>query len=277
MTEVNTEIIEANVKAALLEDVGSGDVSASLIDEDTKAEARVITREAGIWCGSPWVTATLSAVDPAARLHWEVEDGDVLLPDQALFHVTGAARSLLTAERTMLNFAQLLSGTATATNALAKLISHTGCRLLDTRKTIPGLRVAQKYAVRCGGGQNHRTGLFDAFLLKENHIAAAGSIAGAVSTARQLHPELPLEVEVETLGQLEEAIKAGADIVMLDNFDISATREAVAIAKNAAKLEASGNVDATTIVEIAETGVDYISVGAITKEVRPLDLSMRFV
>ncbi len=277
MSDVPQAVVQANVRAAIEEDVGAGDVSAALIDSDTQAHARVITREPGVWCGAPWVEATLAMIDSQARIDWQVSDGDTVSPNQTMFEAHGSARSLLTAERTMLNFAQLLCGTATFTRALADLIDHTPCRLLDTRKTVPGLRLAQKYAVRCGGGQNHRIGLFDAYLLKENHISAAGSITAAVHTARRLHPELPLEVEVETLAQLEEAIAAHADIVMLDNFDLDGTREAVRITAGRVKLEASGNVDADTIAGIAETGVDYISVGALTKEVRPLDLSMRFI
>ena len=277
MSGVPEEVIEANVRAALAEDVRDGDVSAALIDPDTPALARVITREAGVWCGVPWVAAALAAVDGDATISWQVADGDIIAADQVMFEASGPARSILTAERTMLNFAQLLSGTATFTRELADLISHTDCQLLDTRKTVPGLRLAQKYAVRCGGGQNHRIGLFDAYLLKENHISAAGSITAAVQQARSLRPDLPLEVEVETLTQLSEAIVAGADTVMLDNFDLDGTREAVALAQGQVKLEASGNVDASTIAAIAETGVDFISVGALTKEVRPLDLSMRFI
>ena len=277
MSDVPQAVVEANVRAALDEDVGAGDVSAALISADTQARARVITREAGVWCGAPWVETALAVVDDRARIDWHVSDGDTVSPNQTMFEAHGSARSLLTAERTMLNFAQLLCGTATFTRAFADLISHTSCRLLDTRKTVPGLRLAQKYAVRCGGGHNHRIGLFDAFLLKENHISAAGSITAAVEAARRLHPELPLEVEVENRTQLEEAIAAGADIVMLDNFDLDGTREAVRITAGRVKLEASGNVDADTIAGIAETGVDYISVGALTKEVRPLDLSMRFI
>ncbi|MEZ5596182.1 MAG: carboxylating nicotinate-nucleotide diphosphorylase [Pseudomonadales bacterium] len=277
MTDPNLlAAIDANVRAALTEDVGAGDVSASLIDPLTTAHARVITREAGVWCGRPWVDATLLAVEPAARIHWHVKDGDRLEPGMACFEIDGLARGLLTAERTMLNFAQLLSGTATATRRYADLIAHTSTRLLDTRKTIPGLRLAQKYAVRCGGGVNHRIGLYDAFLLKENHIAAAGSIAAAVGRARALAPDLKLEVEVENFAQLDEAIDAGVDIVMLDNFDVEATREAVGRTNRRVALESSGGLDERTIVAFAETGVDYISVGNITKQVMPLDLSMRF-
>ncbi len=277
MYSIPQATIDDNVRIALAEDVEDGDVSAALINESAHAHARVITREPGVWCGRPWVDATLAAVDPQATIEWFVEDGESITPDQTVFELKGAARHLLTAERTMLNFAQLLSGTATFTRRFVDLISHTQCRLLDTRKTVPGLRLAQKYAVRCGGGHNHRIGLFDAYLLKENHIAAAGSITAAVKTARRLRPELPLEVEAENLQQLSEAIDAGADTVMLDNFDLADTRTAVDLAQGRVKLEASGNVNEQTITAIAETGVHFISVGALTKEVRPLDLSMRFI
>ena len=271
------EAVQANVEAALREDVGDGDISAALIDVDVNAQARVITREPGIFCGVPWVEATLRAVDAEASLTWRVDDGTALQAGDVLFELQGRARSLLTAERTMLNFAQLLSGTATLTHRHYALIKHTNAKLLDTRKTLPGLRVAQKYAVRAGGGHNHRMGLFDAYLLKENHISAAGSITAAVRRARELKPDVKVEVEVERLEQLEEAMQAGADIAMVDNFDVPTTRQAVAMAAGRIELEASGNVDETSIAEIAETGVDYISMGKLTKDVQPLDLSMRFV
>ncbi|HEX7036175.1 MAG TPA: carboxylating nicotinate-nucleotide diphosphorylase [Pseudomonadales bacterium] len=271
------EAVTAQVRAALAEDVGSGDVSAELIDPATRAEARVITREDGVFCGAPWVRETCRQVSGDVRIDFGVHDGDRVTRDQALFRLEGPARSLLTAERTMLNFVQLLSGTATATRRYVDLIAGTRARLLDTRKTIPGLRLAQRYAVRCGGGQNHRIGLFDAFLIKENHIAAAGSISAAIARARALHPDLKLEVEVENLDQLDEVIAGGADIAMLDNFSLADTRKAVERARGAIEIEASGGIDEKTIREIAETGVDYISLGIITKQVIPLDLSMRFV
>ena len=271
------QAVTANVRAALAEDVGSGDVSAELIDTGVRARARVITREHGVFCGTPWVRETCRQVSGDIRVDFGVNDGDRVAPNDALFLLEGPARALLTAERTVLNFAQLLSGTATGTRRYVDLIEGTGAQLLDTRKTIPGLRAAQKYAVRCGGGRNHRMGLSDAFLVKENHIAAAGSITAAIQRARALHPELTLEIEAETLAQLDEAIGAGADIVLLDNFSLADTRQAVQTAGRRVKLEASGNIDETTIKEIAETGVDYISVGTITKQVVPLDLSMRFV
>jgi nicotinate-nucleotide pyrophosphorylase (carboxylating) len=226
----------------------------------------------------PWAEEVCRQVDTGIALEWAARDGDTLAANQRIVTLEGAARSLLTAERTILNFLQTLSGTATATRALVRLVAATSCRLLDTRKTIPGLRVAQKYAVRCGGGHNHRMGLYDAFLIKENHIATAGSIANAVARARERAPGKPIEVEVETLAQLEEAIACNVDIAMLDNFSVDATRSAVLTVRSLGsrlKLEASGGLDETSITEIAATGVDYISVGNLTKRVRPLDLSMR--
>lgn len=267
---------QENVRTALAEDCGSGDVSARLIDPKTTAKATVITRQPGIFCGQPWVNETVLQVDPNIDLCWQVSDGDAVQANQTLFTLTGAAPSLLTAERTMLNFVQLLSGTATRTAQYVAMIAEFPAVLLDTRKTIPGLRVAQKYAVHCGGGQNHRLGLFDAFLLKENHIAAAGSIACAVQAARNQNPDLTLEVEVENLAELDQAIAAGADIAMIDNFSLSDAQTAVHRAQGRLKLEASGGINENSITEIAATGVDYISVGDLTKTVSPLDLSMRF-
>ncbi|MEE4282761.1 MAG: carboxylating nicotinate-nucleotide diphosphorylase [Pseudomonadales bacterium] len=269
--------VVANVAAALAEDLGAEDVSAALIPISTNAHARVITREDGVFCGAPWVVETVSQVDPDIIITWHVEDADSVSANQTLFELKGPARSLLSAERTMLNFVQLLSGTSTKTAKYVRLIKHTNTVLLDTRKTIPGLRMAQKYAVTCGGGSNHRMGLFDAYLLKENHIAAAGSIAAAVSAARAKHPQLPLEVETENLDELEQAITAGADIAMIDNFSLTDTHTAVAMASGKIKLEASGGIDEKTITDIAATGVDYISIGEVTKNIDPLDLSMRFI
>ena len=271
------DIVTANVAAALAEDLGAEDVSAALIPASTTAHARVITREDGVFCGAPWVVETVRQVDPDITITWHVEDADSVSANQTLFELRGSARSLLSAERTMLNFVQLLSGTSTKTAKYVRLINQTNTVLLDTRKTIPGLRVAQKYAVTCGGGSNHRMGLFDAYLLKENHIAAAGSITAAVSAARAQHPELPLEVETENLDELEQAIAAGADIAMIDNFSLADTSTAVAMAKGKIKLEASGGIDEKTITDIAATGVDYISIGEVTKNIDPLDLSMRFI
>ncbi|MFU8814593.1 MAG: carboxylating nicotinate-nucleotide diphosphorylase [Pseudomonadales bacterium] len=269
--------VRANVRSALAEDIGSGDISAALIAAETTATARVITRQTGVFCGAPWVRETLAQTGGDVDVDFAVADGERVQPDQTLFTLRGQARALLTAERTVLNFVQLLSGTATQTARYVELIAGTRARLLDTRKTIPGLRLAQKYAVRCGGGHNHRLGLYDAFLIKENHLAAAGGIAAAVAQARRLHPERKLEVEVETLPQLEQALAAGADIALLDNFSLAATRTAVGLAAGTMALEASGSIDETTIREVAETGVDYISLGIITKQVIPLDLSMRFI
>jgi nicotinate-nucleotide pyrophosphorylase (carboxylating) len=271
------DIVTANVAAALAEDLGTEDVSAALIPASTAAHARVITREDGVFCGAPWVVETVRQVDPDITITWHVEDADSVSANQTLFELRGPARSLLSAERTMLNFVQLLSGTSTKTAKYVRLINQTNTVLLDTRKTIPGLRVAQKYAVTCGGGSNHRMGLFDAYLLKENHIAAAGSITAAVSAARAQHPELALEVETENLDELEQAITAGADIAMIDNFSLADTSTAVAMANGKIKLEASGGIDEKTITDIAATGVDYISIGEVTKNIDPLDLSMRFI
>ncbi|MCY4343793.1 MAG: carboxylating nicotinate-nucleotide diphosphorylase [Gammaproteobacteria bacterium] len=268
--------IEAAVAEALAEDIGSGDVSAELIPPVAQGRGTVISRQAGVFCGRPWVEEVARQMNHAFELDWQVEDGADLKAGQTLFAGRGQARALLTAERTILNFVQLLSGTATRTQRFVKLLEGTGCQLLDTRKTLPGLRLAQKYAVRCGGGANHRLGLHDAYLIKENHIAAAGSIRAAVTQARQARQGLMVEVEVESLSELAEAIAAGADTIMLDNFSIAETRQAVAAARGRARLEASGGVDESHIRAIAETGVDCISVGALTKDVSPLDLSMRF-
>lgn len=268
--------IRANVAAALDEDVGNGDVSAALIDPTTTASARVITREPGVIAGLPWVREVCRQVDERILFHPAVQDGERVQAGALLYRLSGPAAALLTAERTALNFLQLLSGTATLTAEYVALIAHTRTRLLDTRKTIPGLRLAQKYAVRCGGADNHRIGLFDQFLIKENHIAAAGSISAAVARAKDLNASLKVEVEVENLEQLEEAAAAGADIVMLDNFSIRETARAVQVAAGRVLLESSGGINHETIVKVAEAGVDYVSVGGLTKTVRPLDLSMRF-
>jgi len=270
------EQVRAGVAAAVQEDVGSGDITAVLIPAQAQASATVITRDAGVHCGNPWILETCARVDAGIRVELLHGDGDDLVAGASLCRLSGPARGLLTAERTLLNFVGLLAGTATRTRKLARLIEHTPARLLDTRKTVPGLRLAQKYAVRCGGGSNHRVGLFDAFLIKENHIAAAGGITAAVATARGQQPELPVEVEVESLAELREALEAGADRVLIDNFNLADTRAAVALAAGALEIEASGSIDETTITAIAEAGVDYISVGSITKQVLPLDLSMRF-
>lgn len=274
--QVPQQVIDGDVARALAEDIGSGDISAGLIPPDSTASARVITREAGVLCGQAWANAVFARVDDRCRLDWQAQDGDVLVPGQSLFIVSGPARALLTAERTALNFLQTLSGTATRCDSYRQRIEGQRTRLLDTRKTLPGLRMAQKYAVSCGGCDNHRLGLYDAFLIKENHIAASGGIAEAVSAARRLAPETPVEVEVETLDELREAIDAGVERVMLDNFDLDAMRDAVALAAGRCELEASGNVTLESLSAIAATGVDFISIGALTKDVRALDLSMRF-
>ena len=271
--------LSRQVADALSEDIGSGDLTAELVPLERRGRATVITRETAVICGIPYVDASFNAVDARVRLEWQVAEGDSADADQILFTVEGPARALLTGERTALNFLQLLSGTATAAHSYAALLEGTNCRLLDTRKTIPGLRAAQKYAVRVGGGHNHRMGLFDGILIKENHIMAAGSIAMAVARAKQSGAAVPVEVEVENLGELTQAIDAGADIALLDEFSMPAMRDAVALNANARrplKLEASGNITTATIREIADTGVDFISVGSITKHIRAIDLSMRF-
>jgi len=269
--------IQDNVRAALAEDVGGGDITAALIPAAAVATARVITREDGVLCGRAWVDAVFAAVDPGLQPEWSSTDGELITAGSTLFTVRGPARALLTAERSALNFLQLLSGTATRCHHYATLVSGTGVRLLDTRKTIPGLRKAQKYAVRCGGCHNHRIGLYDAFLIKENHINACGGIAAAVREAHQVAPGKPVEVEVETMSELEQAIGAGADRVMLDNFTLQAMRDAVALVAKRLELEASGNITETTLRSVAETGVDFISIGALTKDTRALDLSMRLL
>lgn len=278
---IPAEQIAADVARALAEDVGSGDVSADLIPADRRVRARIIARETCVLAGSAWAEKAFHTLSPDIALDWHAADGDHLTPEQTLVTLSGPARAILTAERTALNFLQTLSGTATTTRRYVDAIAGTGARILDTRKTLPGLRLAQKYAVTCGGGQNHRVGLFDMLLLKENHIMAAGSITAAVHQARQKHPDLPLEVEVETLTQLDEALEQGVTRILLDNFSLDEMCTAVVINRDRfgaqAKLEASGNVELDTIRAIAETGVDFISSGALTKHVRAIDLSLRFL
>ena len=264
------------VALALAEDIGNGDLTAALIPESAQAEATVISREYAVLCGSAWFDAVFRQLDPRIHVGWQAADGDRIAPDQLLCTLRGPARPLLTGERTALNFLQLLSGVATLARRFADAVAGSGSTILDTRKTLPGLRLAQKYAVRCGGCQNHRIGLFDAVLIKENHIMAAGSISEAIATARRLHPGVTVEVEVENLAELQEALVAQPDIVMLDNFDLATMREAVRITAHQLKLEASGNVNFDTVRQIAATGVDYISIGGLTKDVRAVDLSMRF-
>lgn len=264
-----------NVAQSLREDIGDGDITARLIPADKRAKGRVITRETATIAGREWVNEVFRQVDPSVELTWRVSDGDTVSPDQVLFTMEGPARSLLSAERAALNWLQTLSGVATSCAAYAARVAHTQVRLLDTRKTLPGLRLAQKYAVTCGGCFNHRIGLWDAFLIKENHIAACGSIAKAIEAAHRIAPGKPVEVETENLDELAQALKAGADIIMLDEFSLEDMRTAVATTGGKAKLEASGGINADTLVPVAETGVDYISIGALTKDVKALDLSMR--
>jgi len=270
-----TQSVRQNVLAALKEDIGSGDITAQLIPADQQASATVITREDCIFCGKDWVIEVFAQLDSHVTIEWYVEDGQAVCADSPLFKLQGNARSLLTGERTALNFVQTLSGTATISHHYARRVAHTQVKLLDTRKTLPGLRDAQKYAVACGGCHNHRIGLYDAFLIKENHIAACGSIAQAISSARKIAPDTAVEVEVENLDEFAQALNAKADIIMLDNFTLDDMRKAVAINKEQAKLEASGNVNEHTLPLIAETGVDFISIGALTKHCRAVDLSMR--
>ena len=272
--------VARTVATALAEDVGSGDLTAQLIPADKRSRATVITREDAVMCGRAWVDEVFRQVEPGVQITWSAADGDRVKPNQVLFTAAGLARALLTGERNALNFLQTLSGVATITRKYVDAVAGTQCRILDTRKTIPGLRLAQKYAVRCGGGTNHRIGLFDAILVKENHIAAAGSIAAAVAAARKLNSKVLLEVEVENLDQLQQALDAKVDRILLDNFTHEDMRQAVSITRahrNAGiTLEASGNMSLETLRAVAETGVDFISVGALTKHVRAVDLSMRF-
>lgn len=270
-----TAEIEANVRRALLEDIGSGDITAQLIPAERLAKATIITREACVVAGTAWVDAVFRQLDPRVAVHWQVVDGDRAQPNQPLFHLEGPARALLSGERSALNFLQMLSGVATRARTLADLVEGTQVQLLDTRKTLPGLRLAQKYAVTCGGCYNHRIGLYDAFLIKENHIAACGGVAEAVQAAHRIAPGKPVEIEVESLEELHQALSAGADIIMLDELTLDEMKEAVGITAGKAKLEASGGVSETTLRAIAETGVDYISIGSMTKDVRAVDLSMR--
>ncbi|WP_399425123.1 carboxylating nicotinate-nucleotide diphosphorylase [Vibrio campbellii] len=269
------------VADTLKEDLGGvldadKDITASLIPVDAVNTATIITREHGVFCGQAWADEVFKQLGGKVAIEWHVQDGDKVEPNQTLCTLTGPARDLLTGERNAMNFIQTLSGCATTTAEYAEKIAHTECRLLDTRKTIPGLRSALKYAVACGGGFNHRIGVFDAYLIKENHIIACGGITQAITTAKQLNPGKPVEVETESLDELKAAIEAGADIIMLDNFTKDMMREAVTINAGRAALENSGNVTLETIAEYAETGVDYISVGALTKHLKAMDLSMRF-
>ena len=269
--------IPEHVAGAIAEDVGGGDITAMLIPEERQARARVITRDDAVLCGTAWVDEVFRQIDPDVKVIWQAKDGERVARNQVLFYLEGRARSLLTGERCALNFVQTLSGTATRCQQYADLVSDTPVQLLDTRKTIPGLRLAQKYAVTCGGCFNHRIGLYDAFLIKENHISACGSIEASVRRAHEIAPGKPVEVEVEHLEELNEALQAGADIIMIDNFSLEMMREAVQITAGRAKLEASGGVTDETLRAIALTGVDYISIGALTKDCKAVDLSMRLV
>jgi len=272
-----TPEIERNVAAALAEDVGSGDLTAMLIARDAEARAKVISRVDATLCGTPWFDRSFQCLDPAVQIRWTARDGDRVHANQTLCEITGPARALLTGERTGLNFLQLLSAVATATRAYVVAVQGTGATIVDTRKTLPGLRLAQKYAVRAGGAANHRTGLYDGILIKENHVAAAGGIRAAIANAHRIAPAgVWTQIEVESLPQLAEALDAGAKMVLLDNFDLEQMREAVRLTAGRAKLEASGGITLDNVRPIAETGVDRISIGALTKDIRAVDLSMRF-
>ena len=275
LLEQLTAEIEANVRSALAEDVGAGDITAQLIPAQQQAQARVITREAAVISGVAWVNEVFRQVDSAVQVRWLVADGQRVQANAVLFELSGAARALLTGERAALNFLQSLSAVATRSQYFADMVAGTNVKLLDTRKTLPGLRLAQKYAVTCGGCHNHRLGLYDAFLIKENHIAACGGVAATVAAAHKIAPGKPVEVEVENLDELREALAAGADIIMLDELSLADMRTAVKLNAGQAKLEASGGVNENTIRGIAETGVDYISLGTLTKDVKAVDLSMR--
>jgi len=267
------------VAAALAEDLGGGDVTAALVPSQQQVRAQVIAREAAILCGTDWASETFRQLDPGVTLQWQAADGEPMAANQSVLKLAGAARPILSGERTALNFLQTLSATATSAHRYVAAVAGTGCRILDTRKTIPGLRLAQKYAARCGGAQNHRLGLHDMVLIKENHIIAAGSIAEAVSSARRISVGVPVEVEVETLAEFEQALAAGADIIMLDELSLDDMRSAVARNRERGthtRLEASGSVTLATVRDIALTGVDFISIGGITKHVQAVDLSMRF-
>jgi len=279
---VNTilhQAVEGNVIAALAEDIGSGDLTARLVDPSRTATGTIVTREFAVLAGRPWVDRVFRHLDESVDIVWHHDDGDTMPAGAVICRLTGPAQALLSGERTALNFLQTLSGTATVTANYVKAVAHTGARILDTRKTLPGLRLAQKYAVRCGGGHNHRTGLYDAILIKENHITNAGGIEAAITAARQLDAGVMIELEVETIEQLREALAVGVTRLLLDNFTIGQCREAVALNRAAGKppaeLEASGGLTLEELAAVAETGVDFISVGALTKHVRAIDMSMR--
>lgn len=267
--------ISNDIERAFAEDIGAGDATADLLGADAHGRAELTCRDDAVLAGSAWFDACFQRLDPSVHIEWRLQDGQRATAGAVICRLSGQARALVTAERSALNFLQLLSGTATVTSSHVEAIAGTAARILDTRKTVPGLRLAQKYAVRCGGGHNQRMGLYDAILIKENHIIAAGSLAAAVQSARQKHPDLPLEVEVETLAELALALETDVDRIMLDNFDLPQMAEAVRITASRVPLEASGNVDLQTIGAIARTGVDFISVGALTKHVHAVDFSLR--
>ena len=269
------QAIRLNVQAALAEDIGSEDITSALIAPDTQAQATLISREAAVICGQPWANAVFAEIDPDVRIEWHIAEGETVAPNATVAVFNGRATSLLSGERAALNFLQMLSATATLTAKLTTLIAGTSTRLLDTRKTLPGLRLAQKYAVSVGGGYNHRLGLYDGYLIKENHIAACGGIAQAIAEARRMHPNTWLEIEVESMAELQLALAAQPDMIMLDNFDLQATYEAVQWVAGRVPLESSGGVNAETLLPLAETGVDYISMGALTKDIKAIDLSFR--
>jgi nicotinate-nucleotide pyrophosphorylase (carboxylating) len=277
--KLDSQVIARQVTAALSEDVGPGDVTAALVPPQQQVRAHIVAREPAVLCGTQWVTETFRQLDAAIRLEWQAADGARIAANQVLVKIAGTARPILTGERTALNFLQTLSATATAASRYVEAVAGTNCRILDTRKTLPGLRLAQKYATRCGGAQNHRIGLYDMVLIKENHIIAARSIGAAIESARRTSPGVPVEVEVESLDEFDQALAGGADIILLDELSLDDMR--VAVERNRqrgskAKLEASGSVTLATVRDIALTGVDYISIGAITKHVQAVDLSMRF-
>lgn len=269
--------VDQAVRTSLQEDIGSGDITAELLPSTHMTTAQIITREPGVFCGSAWAEAVYRFIDPEVKIDWRVKDGDKIRPQQLLAEIIGNSRSLVTGERCALNWLQTLSGTATKVALYAEKLAGMKTQLLDTRKTIPGLRYAQKYAVTCGGGHNHRMGLYDAFLIKENHIISCGSIKAALQRARELHANKLIEIEVENLDELQQALNESAPLILLDNFSLAAMQEAVILTQGRAKLEVSGGVNLNNIQEIAQTGVDFVSVGAITKHVRAIDLSMRLV
>jgi len=271
------DALRVEVRRALDEDIGSGDISAQLIPADRSAQACIVCRDAGVMAGRPWAEAAFNACDPGIEVAWKVDDGERVAEGQDLVTLSGSARGILSAERTALNFLQLLSGVATRTRTYVDAVGGTGVRILDTRKTLPGLRIAQKYAVRCGGGSNHRMGLFDLIMLKENHITAAGGILGAVAEARSRFAERSVEIEVETLDEFDQALTAGADRILLDNFPLETLEHAVRRNEGDAVLEASGGITLDSVRAVAATGVDDISVGELTKRINPLDLSLRFI